>query len=176
MTDQGQPLEERLRAFARLAAGLVLRDDPRIGATYLVRGLATLLQVDACVARRLEEGRLHYFASSGIDTTLIIPVLPASEGIGAHLIESKTPITIVNTEEHEATAALAQRATSQTNHYRFRSYAGSPILIENEVRGVVGVYSSAKIRNFTPSELALLQIASSFLGALMISSEATRSG
>ncbi|MCP4591130.1 MAG: response regulator [bacterium] len=149
------PAGERLDLIARIA-GAIARAQPLDALAQEMAGeVCSSFGIDACVIRLLEDDRLVLLASAGMPDEGIQAYIPTNEGIAAEIIRGRRPMCINDVRVHPATAMLASR---ESNIYHFISYAGAPLLMEDQVLGIIGLYATAQKRDFTRVELAQLQI------------------
>ncbi len=149
--------------------------NPVVGAGPLRVQLSTLLQricdayeVDAAVVRTLEGPDLELLAATGIPMLQLKPRLPSDAGIGHLLLHQRNPLAIEDVESESATAPLVLDARGDATVYRFRSYAGAPLLLENRAVGILGIYSVQEVRRFTESELNHLQIVANHIAISIV--------
>lgn len=136
---------------------------------FLVQQVCSVLDTDACVIRELKEGDLYLIAKEGIPDGIVKPKLPADEGIAAQLIKNRLPVQINNVPVNPVTANLYKRTEPDPDHFKFLSYAGSPMLAHGDVVGIIGVYTTKCSRKFTQKDLDLLQIVANIAGMALAS-------
>ncbi|MBX7244594.1 MAG: GAF domain-containing protein, partial [Candidatus Sumerlaeaceae bacterium] len=126
-------------------------------ATELTHNICEAFDVDASAIRVLEGDELVLLAETGIPNSRAVPRMSTSDGIAAQLVRDHRPIMIENVATHPSTAHL-HKAALQENRYVFLSYAGAPMMIGNQVVGVLGIFSRSETRKFEESDLDYLQI------------------
>lgn len=122
--------------------------------------------VDACVVRRLQEGDLVLLGAQGVPTQHLHPRLPVY-GAGKRIIETRAPLVIDNAPEDPVTS----RASAPGAGYRFLSFVGAPMIAEEEVIGVIGLYADQEPRHFSEEEARLLQVIANHLAAMIRNDE-----
>jgi len=159
---------ERLTLIAKIT-------NPVVGAGPLPAQVHGLLEkvraaygVDACVVRTLEGQELVLLAATGVPTGQLSPRLPAQVGIARVLIHERQPFMVEDVETESATADLAAQARDDEQKFRFRSYAGAPLLVEDSVVGVLGIFTSRRVRRFSESELNHLQIVANHIAISIV--------
>ncbi len=63
---------------------------------------------------------------------------------------------------------LASHARDDSSKFSFIAYAGAPLLVENRVVGILGIYSRHETRQFTESELNHLQIVANHIAISIV--------
>ena len=116
------------------------------------RRVCRALRADYCIIRRLVDRRLQLIGAYGVDLNVLDPDLGAPLGIAESIIEAKQTIALRNVHENETAKTYFHRP----NALKIVSYAGSPMLVGEEVIGIVGVYTSEDLRDFTDTDLELL--------------------
>lgn len=159
---------ERLTLIAQIT-------NPVVGAVPLRSQVEALLQqvcyafgADACVVRELHGESLELLAAIGVPTSSLHQRVSANIGIAQKLIEGRRPLSIEHVERESATASLATGARYDSSKFSFLSYAGAPLLVENRVVGLLGIYSTLGARQYTESELNHLQIVANHIAISIV--------
>lgn len=111
-----------------------------------------VLNVDMCVFRKLEGDKLRLLACHGVDADDLNECVDADLGIGHRLIQDKKPIGIEDVETHPDSAPHLKSARPNS----FVSYAGTPMMLQGEVLGILGVFVKQNRRHFPDEDLELL--------------------
>ena len=112
---------------------------------------------DACIIRALDGDMALLLAASGLPAESLIDELPATYGLAREIIQSRRPLVVPNTNDTLLTLAQNVPALSGTA-YQFRAYAGAPLLLDDRVVGLLGVYQTSTPRKFSKNDLEHLQI------------------
>jgi len=127
----------------------------------LARGIKSAMAVDACVLRRLEGKQLTLLAQCGVPQGCLAEKMSADQGLAQEMIATQKPIAVFDADTNAATAALAAAAQTSPGTFKFRSFAGAPLIACGRVIGLLGVYSCEKPRQFSELDLEHLQIIAS---------------
>ena len=123
------------------------------------------LGVDACVVRRLRGTELELVANVGVPPEIIPETIPAVLGLGARLILERRAISVPSISES------LYGHLSGVAAYMFQAYAGAPMIVEDDVVGIVGIFMQHSPRTFSDEELALLQIIADHIGVVLKNAE-----
>lgn len=126
--------------------------------------IRTVFGVDACILRAIEENSLHLLGASGVPEEFLHPVLYHPYGIAHEIVTQKRPLAIYDTGRHPTTAQFLR---NNSWGFKFRSYAGAPLLIGEEPIGILGIYTTRKRRHFTQTDLEHLQIVANHAAGLL---------
>ncbi len=124
------------------------------------------MHVDAAVLRTVDSGELELVACSGVPSRLQKQRLPVGEGIAREIMSVRRALAIENVPQHPATIVKIEH--DDPNTFSFRSYAGAPMISDDVVTGILGVYSTAHTRKFTPTDLSQLQILANFFALTVL--------
>lgn len=116
------------------------------------KGACRVFGADFCVLRKLQGHDLHLIASWGIDKSDLAPQIDCNLGMGQFLIETKKPLAVKDTRSHH-TSTPALHIPKRVD---FVSYAGTPMICNDQVIGIMGVYCKEEQREFTNGDLDLL--------------------
>lgn len=119
------------------------------------------LGVDACVVRQLRGANLELVANVGVPNEIIPQSIPAVIGLAARVILDRKAFAVPSISD-----SLYSHLTG-TATYMFQAYAGAPMVVADEVVGLVGVFMKDRPRDFSPEELALLQIVADHMGVVL---------
>lgn len=155
---------ERLRLIASVTGEIVASSQINEQLIKFTELVCDTFRVDACVIRKLEGESLTLLASKGIPHEILIDKFPVNIGIAKEILSSHKSFAIENTGEHPVTRDGDQ--FSQTPN-KFLSYAGAPLLIENKVTGIIGIYTADRIVRFTDRDLEHLQIVANHIAVAL---------
>lgn len=146
-------IQERLDLLQAIAGASVGSHPLESQLTNHAAKVCQVLSTDFCIIRKLDGELLHLLACSGIDRDALEPVLDDKLGIGGLIISSRKPVGVLDTRNHDA----ATPALQMPRRIDFISYAGTPMICNDQIVGIMGVYCKEEKRNFTQSDLDLLQ-------------------
>ncbi|GMV97480.1 MAG: hypothetical protein AMXMBFR83_18380 [Phycisphaerae bacterium] len=121
--------------------------------------------VDACVVRLLEGDDLVLLAATGIPKRRLHPRVPVDFGISKRIIALRRPIFIPDITKDPDIARAQNRLTPA---YHFTSYAGTPLLVKDQVIGIFGIYTIRRMDDFSDADLDYLQIFGNNLSAAIL--------
>lgn len=123
--------------------------------TKLLEHIKGTFEADACIVRILKDDQLELFKSVGIEDENLMQSFPASEGFGKKVIEAKKTLSFKDVSKEKSHTTLKKK---YPNLYPFDSYAGAPLIFENKVIGIIGVYFTNHKKVFSSEELEQFQI------------------
>jgi signal transduction histidine kinase/PAS domain-containing protein len=156
---------ERLSLIARVTDTIIGTAPIKDQVRALAQIVRTAYRVDSCVIRLLEGEELLLLATAGIAEDRLPPSLSANHGIASEMISRRTGIFIADTRAHPVAGACSEQTTG---NYGFISYAGAPLIIQDRVIGLLGIYSEKQIRNFSDDDLEHLQITTHHIAAAIV--------
>ena len=121
--------------------------------------------VSSCIIRVLEGNELVLLASSGRPEERLSPRLPMSTSFGGRIIAARTPLS---RRDVRAELNPSDPAEGMPDPYDFISYAGAPLLAQDRVIGLMGIYSETEIRDFTAADLEQLQIIANHVAVAIV--------
>ncbi len=143
---------EKLHLLSELTSAIIGKKNIETLAYQMVEQVKKAFDVDACVIRLIEGNQLILLASAGIDKRVLHPRL-SIKGLSEQILKSGRPVSIPEAKHHPITA----RFLNKKNEYIFSSYAGAPLLINERVLGIIGIYTQKHVRYFSESDLEYLQ-------------------
>ncbi len=146
---------ERLSLLARIAGAVVGSLPLDEQASLMASQIQEAFSVDACVIRLLREDRLDLLASSGVERQALADRIFSGEGLPAKVIVAGAPISVFDVRE---SGDLPPLDSPDYSRYAFVSYAGAPLVVKDQVIGVVGIFTETELREFSATDLAHLQI------------------
>jgi PAS domain S-box-containing protein len=111
--------------------------------------------VSSCIIRVLEGSDLVLLASSGRREQQLHPRLPLAASFGRKIVAARVPLSIRDARTDPFPDTTAEVVPDP---YAFVSYAGAPLLAQDRVIGVMGIYTETEVRDFTAADLEQLQI------------------
>ncbi|MFB3895529.1 MAG: ATP-binding protein [bacterium] len=120
----------------------------------LVFFTAELLRSEICVLRLIEGDQLTLGAQVGMPAGMVVPKLPTTEGIAAWIVKHKQPLRIDDIKTNPITK---QYYLQYGTRFDYSSFLGAPLLVRNDLIGILGVYSKS-FRQFTDTELDHLAV------------------
>lgn len=158
-------LKEQMQLIGMVCDRLASGERFTSQARFVTSKICRVLDVDACVIRRVDsDGLLELIYAYGVPDGLLLQKIPSDVGIARELVYGRKTMTVLNTETDHVTRKLQANAQAKPGHLSFRSYAGVPMLVHEQVVGVIGVYMFDLERQFTPEEMNLLQILGNAVG------------
>ena len=109
---------------------------------------------DACVIRVLENDELVLLGAQGVPREQLPTRMPVF-GLARQILESRQPVVIADALTHPLTKDVARPAPGT---FSFVSYAGVPLLAEDKIVGVLGIFAVRAPRRFTAVDIEHLQI------------------
>lgn len=126
-----------------------------------------VLGTDFCILRRVSGDTLRLIGSHGVTKSDLTEEIDGTMGLGLHLVETRKPIAVNDVSTHQA-------ATQNLQVHRriaFVSYAGAPMICNDQVLGILGVYRRVEKTDFTDEDLDLLQAVGNTLAAAISNHE-----
>ncbi|MDB6016902.1 MAG: domain S-box protein [Pedosphaera sp.] len=131
----------------------------------LAEAVRTAYGVSSCVIRVLEGAELVLLANAGRREEHLPPRLPMLASFGRTVIQRHAPFTVEDGRREPLPMALAEVVP---HPYSFISYAGAPLLAQDEVIGVLGIYTEQDVRKFTAADLEQLQIIANHVAVAIV--------
>jgi PAS domain S-box-containing protein len=171
ITDQKKAQEaitfsnERLGLIAQVTAAVVASRPLPQEMHKLAEQVMRAFGFDACVIRTLQKDKLELLASAGILDANLQYALPANTEVFQTLAASRNALFIPNAMEHpDIRRFLAQMSPE----YRFLSYAGAPLLVHDQMVGILGIYSKKTVPSFSETDLGHLQIVANHIAVAIV--------
>jgi PAS domain S-box-containing protein len=156
---------ERLSLIAKVTDTIVGTAPIKDQVRALAEIVRTAYRVDSCVIRLLKDEELLLLASAGVVEECLRASIPTSTGMAAEIVSRRAGIFVSDIRTRPATVASPEQTPS---HYDFLSYAGVPLIVQEQVIGLLGIYSEKQIRNFTNADLEHLQITAHHIAAAIV--------
>ncbi|MDB6111792.1 MAG: Multi-sensor signal transduction histidine kinase, partial [Pedosphaera sp.] len=156
---------ERLGLIARATAAIVGAAPLPEEGRKLAEQVRTAFEVDACVIRILEGNDLVLLASAGIPEENLEPRLSADLGIPGEVMSSRRAVFVPDVPRHTANSSYVFRWPTG---YQYVSYAGAPLLAQNRIVGILGIYSKGQLESFSAADLDHLQIIANHIAVAIV--------
>jgi len=156
---------ERLRLIARVTGTVIGTASLAEQTRELAEQVRRAFGVDACVVRTLEGEELVLFTSVGVPDEQLYPRISVGWGISQEMLSKRRAMFIADVRTHPVTAASVGTLPTP---YRFVSYAGAPLLAEDRVLGLLGIYSATEMVRFTEVDLEHLQIVANHIAIAIL--------
>jgi PAS domain S-box-containing protein len=151
-------LNKRLDLIARVTSDVIGALPIQKQAREMIEQVKTAFNVDAVIIRVTEDEQLHLLASIGVAEHQLQKAIPSNYGISKQIMSSRRTLAVKNVRENFATLFLKQKSGFEQKSFEFISYAGAPLLIGHTVIGIVGLYTTETMREFSATDLEHLQI------------------
>ena len=148
-------VNSRLKLISNVKAARIDKYSAQEQIAELLNYIKDTFLVDACIVRIIEGNELKLWGSVGIKKKNLIDSFAINEGVGGKIISAKKAIRIKNISVEKSQADAAKL---YPNFYEFVSYAGAPLLIEDKVIGIIGIYSEKTEHEFSEIDIEHLQI------------------
>lgn len=122
--------------------------------------------VKACIIREIEEDQMVLLASAGVDRAILTPSITMNCTVGREILTRRGPLFIPNVQELPRDAATRGQPCPQKPD--FVSYAAAPLLAQDRLIGLVGIYTDQRIRDFTQMDLDHLQIVANHIAVAIV--------
>lgn len=123
---------------------------------------------DAVVARLLEGDALVLLASRGIPGPKLNERMRADDGIAGRMMQERRAFNIRDVATDPVTGPLYRADPSA---FRFRSFCGAPMLVSEDVVGILGIYSIERPDAFTDADCEHLQIVANHVAAAIVNAQ-----
>lgn len=148
---------EKLQEISDLSSYILNDLESTEHANLISRKVAEIFEVDACVIRILKAEELHVLGSYGVPREKLAPVLYKYEGLAKIIFQTLKPQSVYDVDAEPITRSQLNKRKSEL---KFVSYAGAPLIADKKEIGIIGIYRTTIKRDFTSSELHLLQLVS----------------
>jgi diguanylate cyclase (GGDEF)-like protein/PAS domain S-box-containing protein/putative nucleotidyltransferase with HDIG domain len=159
-----QGVSERLDLIARVARNVVASAPLKAQMRANAEQIRDAFGVDACVIRALDGENLHLMGSAGVPESALFPSMPASLGIANQMITERHALAIPDVYARPG----MQSFSHAPGGYQFRAYAGAPLIAEEEIVGILGIYVTDTPREFTETDLEHLQIVANYAAVSLV--------
>ncbi len=156
--------KERLEQIAQITGAVVGARSKEELAQILTSQICEFFSVDACIIRELIGNELVLVGAAGIPLECQIQEMEI-RGLGKEILTTRKPLVVPDVYTHPLTREYAE---PKPGVFQFLSYAGVPMIVQDEVVGILGVYTTTQRREFTPTEITHLQIVANDAGIALI--------
>ncbi len=146
----------RLKLINEITSSVVGELPFQIMIDTLVNKIKDTFEVDSCILRTLENDELIVLSSVGIHKKYLQKTISPHIGLAKEILSGLKPVTVTNINNIRQ---LKKIKNNHYNAYQFVSYAGAPLKIKNEILGLIGIYTTKQVKEFTKEDLEHLQIA-----------------
>jgi PAS domain S-box-containing protein len=146
---------QRLGMIAQVTATVVGATPLKEEGRKLAEQVMTAFGMDACVIRTLERDGLVMLASAGMLDEKLQSIISSDGEVFQRVLACRRPIFVPDALENPSTRPFVERLHRDD---QFISYAGAPLLVQDQVVGILGIYSKKQIPAFTEADLGHLQI------------------
>lgn len=164
-------VQDRLLAIVRVNTPVLGSRPLREQIGELIAQACNAYGVEAGVLRAVQGDDLVLVAAHGIPAHQTAANLSARIGIAGRVIASRKPLAIGDVRETAATAGLAARARTDPSKFEFISYIGAPLLVNDEIIGILGMFSVARRRDFNEVEICSLQNLANHIAICMVNEQ-----
>ncbi|MBP9212519.1 MAG: PAS domain S-box protein, partial [Bacteroidetes bacterium] len=151
-------LNRRLDLIARVTGEVIGALPIQKQAREMIEQVKQAFAVDAVIIRVTENEQLQLLASIGVAEHRLPKGLPASTGLPKQIMSSRRALAVKDVRENYSTTMLPVSDGPEGGSFPFISFAGAPLLIGHTVIGIVGLYTTRGIREFSATDLEHLQI------------------
>ena len=144
----------RLRLITHITTSVIGATTLQQQVHELARQARAAFDADTCIIRVLNEDSLRLLACDGVPSRHLQPAIKANWGIAAAIIASRSPLVIGDVRQHPVTSSVVNRLPRS---HKFLAYAGAPLLVEENVVGILGIYAR-QAEAFTTHDIELLRI------------------
>ena len=156
--------DRRLKLVARVT-GAVVGSKPLVQqAGAMARQVRATLGVDACVIRLLEGGELVLLATAGVSRGRLQPRIRADVGIAKELLSRRQPLVIPDVYADPVTALAKRRWRTSSSP----GMPARPLMVQDRVVGIFGVYARRRIPDFSDADLSCLQICANHIACAVV--------
>lgn len=152
---QSDVSRERLRLIAQATGRVIGSDSLARQAQAMAEEVRAIFHADACVIRLLEGRDLVLLATTGIPARHLSERLPLDHGVSEEILRRHRPLFVPDAKAHPLILALKNRLPRK---YQFTSYAGTPLLVNDQAVGILGIFSLQRREDLADTDLDLLQI------------------
>jgi|GEM_PF-6901954 len=147
----------KLLEITNLSSYILNELEGRDHANLICRKVAEIFDVDACVIRYLENDKLYVLGAYGVPIDKLTPVLDKNEGLAGKVFKTLKPEKVYDINADPISISQINKRKSEL---KFVSYAGAPLIADNQEIGIIGIYRFSEKRDFASSEMHVLQLVS----------------
>ncbi len=161
-------LDRRLALLSEVTSTAIGSMSLQTQAERMVAQVQVGFEVDSSVARLLVGEELRLLASVGVPRHQLRPTMAAHNGIAGRMIRERQPFML---NEVVVDPLTAEKYRDDPTAFRFLSYCGAPMLIEDRVVGILGIYSQRQSNYFHAVDLEHLQVVANHIAAAIANAQ-----
>ncbi|HWF18485.1 MAG TPA: PAS domain S-box protein, partial [Verrucomicrobiae bacterium] len=146
---------QRLNLIAQVTNAVVGDEPLAEQMRNVVKTVRDAYAVKACIIRVMEGEELALLAYAGMEPGALAPRVPVNCAISREILKRAGPLFIPNLR---AFVPDPSSPPEPANAAGFVSYAGAPLLAQDKIIGVVGIYTEQPMADFGDTDLQHLQI------------------
>lgn len=151
---------DRLKLISSVAEKLIGKTPIEQMVHEMLKDIIAAFSVHAGVVRILTDKGFKLLTSQNIPEGTLQEYFPIDVGFGAEMLKNRKPIAKSVVPQDESTLKIFSQVS---RHFRFASFAGSPLLVQEKFIGVIGLYSVDVEREFSEEDLNHLQISANHI-------------
>lgn len=151
----------RLKLINDIASELVGKLPLKDMVNKMLSEIVKSFGVDAGIVRVLRDEGLVLLTKLNVPERSVLPVLSPHAGLAGKMLLTKSPVIIKNTNLDPVTIPMLNR---HTNEFRFISFVGAPLIVQEKILGVIGLYTTTSEMVFSEEDQRQLQIAANHIG------------
>ncbi|HWY77283.1 MAG TPA: PAS domain-containing protein [Verrucomicrobiae bacterium] len=156
---------ERLALLARVTAAVVGARPLAEEGRKLAEHVRSAFGVDFCIIRTLEGNDLTLLASSGVPEDQLQLRLPVELGLANEMFAGRKAMFMADVRTNAAAAACMKLLPQE---HQYISYAGAPLLAQDKVVGILGIYSLTELAPLADTDLEHLQIVANHIAVAIV--------
>jgi two-component system, cell cycle sensor histidine kinase and response regulator CckA len=160
-----QTAAKRLELIARITRAVVGTTSITALASELAEQVRQAFASNGCVIRTREDDDLVLLGSAGVPQHELTPRLKVGWGISEKIMTERRALFIPDVRDDPATRPYVGKPTTS---YQFTSYAGAPLLAEDNVIGMIGIYFREKQETLTHADLQHLQLVGNHIAVAVL--------
>lgn len=155
---------KRLELITKITSGVIGELSVETASERMLGELINAFEVDAGIIRVIGDKGLEVLSTMNVPDNSIMDVISPDFGLGGEIINTKKPRAVTDASK-DPSAEYIQNY--HENSFKFISYAGAPLLVKNEVIGLLGLYTTEEKREFSEEDLKHLQIAANHISVVI---------
>ena len=176
MANNGQNSDHATRVLKRMSllmrvSELVVGNAPLVEQTReIARLVREAFGVKACGMREMRPDGLHLLGVSGFAEEALPKIMDPRVGIAARMITDRRPFAVLDVPNDPTTAPYHNR----NPRIDFRGYAGAPMIVHDEIVGILGIYTEEPLKDFADEDLSHLQVVANHVGTAILNARLYR--
>jgi len=156
--------ENRLKLISKILGSQINKVSPKEQALALLDNVKETFETDAAIIRILEGENLKHYVSVGINSENIVESISADIGFGRDIINTREVLKVINVDSYNPHGVVSEQYPSV---HIFKSYLGAPLIVDNQIIGIIGLYMENAIRDFSQLDVEHLLIVANKLAILI---------